>query len=205
MRPPSLDRLAWCVIDGSAVFLDLAGDRYFRLPERQNRIFVTGWCRTELNGPHQPASLPLPGSWAPPERQNAAVHDGRFRIANVARALWTQRRVEHRLARHPLGVVLKDLSRAVTARADHDRAITREAARDIRAFQQARLLRSAADRCLPRSIALALCLAGRQCHAQVVLGVKLAPFAAHCWVQYRSEVLNDELEEVLRYTPILVI
>ena len=68
-----------------------------------------------------------------------------------------------------------------------------------------RLLRTAADRCLSRSIALALCLARHHCRANVILGVKLAPFAAHCWAQHGDAVLNDELEEVRRYQPILVL
>lgn len=75
----------------------------------------------------------------------------------------------------------------------------------VRAFEQARLLRSTADRCLPRSIALALCLTAKQCRVHVVLGVKLAPFSAHCWVQDGGAVLNDSLEEVQRYSPILVV
>jgi hypothetical protein len=41
--------------------------------------------------------------------------------------------------------------------------------------------------------------------ANVVLGVKQGPFGAHCWVQHGSEILNDSVEEVLRYRPILVI
>jgi len=84
-------------------------------------------------------------------------------------------------------------------------ALDRAGARTIRAFEHARLIRSAADRCLPRSIALALGLAARGCRAHVVIGVKLAPFAAHCWAQAGDEVLNDSAEEVQRYTPILVV
>ena len=81
----------------------------------------------------------------------------------------------------------------------------RDAARTIRAFEYARLLRTAADRCLPRSIALALCLASDGMRANVVVGVRLAPFGAHCWVQQGGDVLNDSVEEVLCYRPILVI
>lgn len=75
----------------------------------------------------------------------------------------------------------------------------------VRAFEYARLLRTAADRCLARSIALAGCLAaiGDRCH--VVLGVTCPPFSAHCWAQQGDTVLNDTLEEVQRYTPILVV
>ena len=40
--------------------------------------------------------------------------------------------------------------------------------------------------------------------ADVVLAVKLGPFAAHCWTQIGDQVLNDTPEEVARFTPILV-
>ncbi|WP_371136520.1 lasso peptide biosynthesis B2 protein [Novosphingobium sp.] len=205
MLPTALETLAWCVIDGTAIFLDLGSDRYFRLPDVQNRDFVTSVCLPALSSPCQPASLPLPPSWIPPVRQSAAVQDGPFHVGNVARALWVQRRVERRLARNPLSAILHDLRSTITSRCDRDQSDSTKVAGDIRAFQQARLLRSAADRCLPRSIALALCLASHRCRAHVVLGVKLAPFAAHCWTQLRDEVLNDEVEEVLRYQPILIV
>ena len=80
-----------------------------------------------------------------------------------------------------------------------------ERAIELRAFEHARLLRSAADRCLPRSIALSLRLARRGIHAHIVIGVRSDPFGAHCWVQHGEAVLNDTAEEVLRYTPILVV
>ena len=75
----------------------------------------------------------------------------------------------------------------------------------VRAFEHARLLRSAADRCLPRSIALKLRLAKLRHRTHLVIGVKDRPFGAHAWVQHGDIVLNDSLEEVRRYTPILII
>jgi transglutaminase superfamily protein len=38
-----------------------------------------------------------------------------------------------------------------------------------------------------------------------VIGVESRPFAAHSWIQLRGIVLNDSLEHVRRYTPILVV
>lgn len=116
-----------------------------------------------------------------------------------------QHRIERRLATRSFAQVLSEARDTIGCRTAKDIVQSKQAQRDIRAFQHARLLRTAADRCLPRSIALALCLARHGCRVHVVLGVKLAPFAAHCWAQNRGEVLNDELEEVRRYTPILVL
>jgi hypothetical protein len=67
------------------------------------------------------------------------------------------------------------------------------------------VLRTAADRCLPRSIALALRLARDGLAAQLVIGVRTNPFGAHSWAQHEDEVLNDSVEEVLRFTPILIV
>jgi hypothetical protein len=36
-----------------------------------------------------------------------------------------------------------------------------------------------------------------------VIGVKLNPFAAHCWLQVGDVVLNDLPERVAAFTPIL--
>lgn len=204
---PPLDRsnLAWCAIDGTAVFLDIAADRYFRLAEAENARFLAESGTEGSDGPRQPISLPLPRSWKQPLRRSPAIDDGPFRLGDVARSLWMQRRVERRLAARTLAHVLLELSDIVGSRTRAVPVRSERARRDIRAFQHARLLRTAADRCLPRSIALALCLARHDCRGNVVLGVKLAPFAAHCWVQAGDQVLNDELEEVLRYTPILVL
>lgn len=60
-------------------------------------------------------------------------------------------------------------------------------------------------RCLRRSIALADCLIRRQLPFELVFGVALQPFAAHCWVQYEDTILNDRAEEIDGYQPILVV
>lgn len=205
MLLPDPDRLAWCVIQDTAIFLDIRGDRYFRLPVDQNRRFLDEHDLPDPGVAVQPAAMPLPPSWRLPIRQCPAIHEGPFLLGDVARALWMQRRIERQLATGSFAAVLDHAHRATGTRlceADIQDELPR---REIRAFERAKLLRTAADRCLPRSIALALCLARRGLRANVVLGVKLAPFAAHCWVQGNDEVLNDEVEEVLRYTPILVL
>jgi hypothetical protein len=38
-----------------------------------------------------------------------------------------------------------------------------------------------------------------------VFGVREAPFTAHCWVQDGAVVLNDHLENVDLYTPIMTV
>jgi hypothetical protein len=196
---------AWCVIEGTAIFLDVPADRYFRLPKDQNDRLLRDNPSPPVCAPVQSAAFPLPSSWLPPARRCEGGDTGAFSLGDVARALWVQRRWERRLARRPFAAALQDLRSAAKVCAVAPDELTDIQLREVRAFEHAKLLRRAADRCLPRSIALAMCLARRGCRSHVVLGVKLAPFAAHCWVQAGDAVLNDELEEVLRYTPILVV
>ena len=198
-------RFAWCVIDDVAIFLDVAGDRYFRLPTARNADFLITHGGTFNGNPVQPDDFPLPATWVPPAQQSAARHDAEFHIGAVARALWMQIRIERRIAAQPFASVLGDVRCALRVRPDTATVLNESALRQISAFERTKLLRSAADRCVPRSIALAVCLARLGCRAHVVIGVKLATFAAHCWVQCGAAVLNDELEEVLRYSPILVL
>jgi hypothetical protein len=55
------------------------------------------------------------------------------------------------------------------------------------------------------SLALLAFLRQRGLYADLVFGVIRQPFAAHCWVQARGVVLNDRLDRVAEFTPILVI
>ncbi|MFN7166777.1 MAG: lasso peptide biosynthesis B2 protein [Pannonibacter sp.] len=58
------------------------------------------------------------------------------------------------------------------------------------------------DACLPRSLLLLAYLALRGVRADLVFGVRLSPFMAHCWVQQGRTVLNDHLENTASFTQI---
>lgn len=57
--------------------------------------------------------------------------------------------------------------------------------------------------CLLDSLVLASFLAKYRVRPRVVIGVMLGPFGGHCWVQYDTLVLNDRLERVSKFTPIM--
>ena len=63
----------------------------------------------------------------------------------------------------------------------------------------------AADQCLPRALAARRMCNRRGLGAALVLGVRVAPFAAHAWVQAGGAVVVGDLEQVRLYTPILVV
>jgi Transglutaminase-like superfamily len=74
----------------------------------------------------------------------------------------------------------------------------------IREYINARsLIFSARDSCLFDSIVFAHFLIRHAVPVNLVFGVRVNPFAAHCWVQSGSRVLSDTLECVSCYEPIM--
>ncbi len=67
------------------------------------------------------------------------------------------------------------------------------------------VLFSRRDACLFNSLALIEFLAAHAVYPEWVFGVQGRPFAAHCWVQKHGVLLNDTLDHVRRYTPIMVV
>lgn len=59
--------------------------------------------------------------------------------------------------------------------------------------------------CLFDSLALLLYLFRQGVFPSWVFGVMADPFAAHCWLQTGDLVLNDSLERVSHYTPIMAV
>jgi hypothetical protein len=64
---------------------------------------------------------------------------------------------------------------------------------------------TAKDACLFDALALSEFLASYRIYPRWIFGVQARPFAAHCWLQLGSTVLNDTVEHVRRYTPIMVV
>lgn len=64
---------------------------------------------------------------------------------------------------------------------------------------------AAKDACLLDALALSEFLFGYGVFPSWVFGVQARPFAAHCWLQLDGIVLNDTVDHVKRYTPIMVV
>jgi hypothetical protein len=77
-------------------------------------------------------------------------------------------------------------------------------ARSVAAFVRLRpLLFTSRDHCLFECLALITFLARKQIYPTWVFAVHSSPFGAHCWLQVDSVVLNDTLENVQNFTPIM--
>lgn len=75
----------------------------------------------------------------------------------------------------------------------------------VSTFEQLRPIVPRNYLCLFDSLALLKMLMRNDLRPRWVFGVQMSPFAAHCWLQLDSVVLNDSVEEVSAYTPIMVV
>jgi hypothetical protein len=87
----------------------------------------------------------------------------------------------------------------------HPRPLDEVTERTAQFLALAPFLFTTKDACLFRSLFLMRFLAGHGIAATWTFGVRLAPFGAHCWIEYEGAVLNDHLEHVGGFAPILTI
>lgn len=63
---------------------------------------------------------------------------------------------------------------------------------------------SSDNRCLHETLALLEFLALHHHYPRWIFGVHTTPFAAHCWLQHDDIVVNDSLDKVAQFTPIMM-
>lgn len=208
--------LSFCICSERAVFLDLTADRYFCLPSAIDRDFqdwigerplslqslgklVELGVLTEREGG---AALALQAPIPLPRRD--------FNDAFSANLLWIiwatceQLAARMRLRRHSFASIVTGLRKMSAT----SRAIAGEQAKHARlaaAFAGSRMLMHSHDHCLSHSLAFHRACRRLGLEAVFVIGVRLDPFSAHCWVQCEDLVLNDSVERVQHFTPILAI
>ena len=75
----------------------------------------------------------------------------------------------------------------------------------VQRFVRLRPMYPRAYLCLFDSLALLRFLASHHVFPDLIFGVIAEPFEAHCWLQNGSVIVNDDLERIAHYTPILSI
>jgi hypothetical protein len=206
--------LSYGLVDSEPIFLDLAADLYFKLDPPLRAAFdrlrngngtlprtgaagllAAGIVReSPARAPLAPAPAFIPeGSLAGMELQ---AHVRWADLPEVALLL-----VRARLAIRCTGLGRLAAARASRASPDHE-----QRARTLaRRFEAARRRIPLARHCLTDSLALLHFLRRRSLSAHLLFGVKRHPFAAHCWLQDRRMVLNDDAETARGFTPVLVL
>jgi len=212
--------ISCCSVAGRLLFLDIEGDRYFALAkpaehavqkiiaqaaldrsnERSLMALVDGGVlRVAARTRHEIATCaPLPP--AETSLLDAPCAQGKplgTLLACLAIAA-SIRRLKRRSLRENLAGAAARRRPGMYAHREGLASITQR-------YDRAGRLISAHDRCLPLSLAVMRAIAAQGHAAKLVLGVTLGPFAAHCWVQHGTAVVNDRVDRVRCYTPILVI
>lgn len=220
------NNLSYCVVDGHAVFLDIAADQYFCLPDHLEQAFIAyanasdrtratvamlvernilmseeKGCRDD---PPARISAPLRSAH---EMPGCHTSSAMLALPEVMATTWRCRR---RIGTWPLRDVIHETVRYRAQRCPppatpsgllHEQQLLQA----VSLFQRARLYAPIETRCLLDSISLTRFLARRHFHSTIVLGVTNDPFSAHCWAQVGDIVLNDTVGNAMAHTIIKVI
>jgi hypothetical protein len=125
-------------------------------------------------------------------------------LLSIVRFFWACGAVDWRLRRTAFARNLARIAaRRQSAKSCNCVDSTASASRLIGIFKSLRPLYPRSYLCLFDSLALLEFLAGYHLCPNIVFGVVADPFQAHCWLQEGITVLNDDVERVRRYKPIL--
>ena len=218
--------LSYCVVDGHAIFLDVAADRYFHLPDHLERAFIEYVSASDRNRSPEAALVErnimvrgeqefrdaAQSETSAPSRSASemAVVDTGDAVRALPEVMMTTWRCRRRIRTWPLREVIDETLRyraqhcsapRTSCGAAHERRLLRA----VDVFQRARLYLPLETRCLLDSLSLFRFLARRGLDSKIVLGVTNDPFAAHCWVQSGNIVLNDTVGNAMAHTIIKVI
>jgi hypothetical protein len=206
-----------CNANNRFVFLDLRKDRYFCLPKRAEDAFQSALDSASeidlealrplmsagaLVRTESPARLLLLTSSEPASTSLPRAQSLQTSPLHLALALHSHLEAGLALKFFPLKKVVAD----IRFRSAHHGSAQRAAidlSELVAGFSATKRLIPAKDQCLSYAIALIFYLRHFRLYPNLVLGVRMNPFAAHAWVQSDGVVLNDDLETVRLYTPIL--
>lgn len=214
------DMVGVCRVDDRTIFLDLEADRYFGLGAEADAAF-----QALLNGvlaePAPPAlsqliergillvddrcPAPLTLTVHPVPTLQLSEPDSRPGLVRTIYAGLAQFRARRALRGRRLAATLRSVQdrRLPSGEApDNSTVLYAAIAAAISRYDP---LWGSADRCLIRSLAFLWMARWENLSPRLVFGVQARPFSAHCWVEADGVLLNDRLENIQSYTPILVI
>ncbi|WP_275504084.1 lasso peptide biosynthesis B2 protein [Sphingomonas pollutisoli] len=212
-------QLHYCYSGGRAIFLDAADGRYFCLPavgESAFLAFLNGsanddqvdWLQSknivvEANDRRYPNSHSEQSLPRPSEQLQLGARPAVSDILEVTTARITAMAL---LKCRGFGWASRSIIAAKARREAGDEGADSQIVAEIAsAFQSTDLLMGKTNRCLPRSLAfLRVCIA-RGHYPSLVIGIRTNPFTAHAWVQMGGKVLNDSVDHVRVFTPIMVL
>ncbi|MBI2249107.1 MAG: lasso peptide biosynthesis B2 protein [Brevundimonas diminuta] len=213
------DNVTFCRCSGQTVFLDENRDRYFRLRPQAEFAF-SEWLASPMAISSELASLVDTGVLV---RTNQTASEVRpVMVEQPSRSIVEPRTSRGFFNRHVLEVAATvwHVSRRMKSTSFHDLLETYRRRRQqisetapsrtnivelASNFDHALRLVPVEPTCLRDSLALLDFIHRRGLGADLVLGVKLDPFAAHCWVQSGDLLLNEASDHAAMFTPICVV
>jgi hypothetical protein len=208
--------VGFCEVGGEPVFLDLSRDRYFglsgedraaferlRAGEQNDSAAMTRLVATGLLRRCDGLTTIEPASTDVPDRDLSAASDGSFSLRMAASAALALRRARRAMRPDRIG---ETIAKARRQRAAIDtQHLERDAEAVAVAYAANRWIDAIPQRCLIDALALDHILLSRRLRSQLVFGVRLSPFRAHCWLQTSATVLTGTAAEARNFTPILVV
>lgn len=194
------------VIDTALVILDLEADNYFCLPSGGETVVRRSDGGAEVLGGSTRDTLQAAGllqAQAPPLVRALPAKPARTVIHDPAAVSW--RDIYAGLAA-ALAVRKIPAGSGITAYFSEPPlrpAAEPDVQRAATAFWRLQPWLPIEGECLVRSALLVHALHRQGLRADWVFGVRLFPFMAHCWVQVGDTCLNDDVERLSAYQPLL--
>lgn len=215
------DGISFCRVGDRVIFLDIVADRYFCLSRSAEHSFLMlaegGTLSPDdvhveglvARGLLMASAVPeAPVACRPIVMPQTSILDLDLPLpafAGTASALCCLAAARVRLKMAGLGRTLSWLSTR-KSRLPISRTLPEgQVERIMAGFISAAQIASQIDLCLANSIAVASQMMAKGMRPNVVLGVQLGPFSAHCWVQHEDRLVNDRFDMVRTFTPILVL
>lgn len=208
--------VGFCFASDQLIFLDLRTDRYLalcggrraafdRLRAREANdskamtdLLATGFfVQTDGENRLDPVDVEVPATDLTARRRSGIRLP---MVAAAARDLYWARRA---LAPDRLATTVAGLQqRKETMKSDPDPSSMAELAAS---YASSRTLVPVPPRCLVDSLALFRLTLRHDLAPTMIFGVRLAPFAAHCWLQSSEHVLTGSVDDAHNFTPILAL
>jgi hypothetical protein len=224
----------FCRADRSWIFLDVRNDKYFAIPTSEAECLARAIERTQQPHLSQSADLPAQtielakdlthrGVLCTDPRQARTLEATEFtrptstvqgdeRSASSVPASDLVHVLAHTMLAHlqlrllPFRSIVRSVARNATPKSTSAHGFdTVAAARLIQIYNAARPMFPRKYLCLFDCLALLRWFHAHRLYPAWVFGVTEDPFSAHCWLQSDSIVLNDNLDRVNAYTPIMAL
>lgn len=210
--PPGM---GYCEVDRDLVFLDLSRDRYFALRGEDRSAFerlrdgkpnssddMARLIQAGLIARHERPTSLAPTNIAVPANDLAAREAAsslRMALSAAFALSWARRAMRPRKIASTVEAAAR--AKALMASSGAEGALAQFAAR----YASSRWMVPVEPRCLIDALALDHILLRQGLVSTLVFGVRLAPFAAHCWLQTPDIILTGTAAEALNFKPILAV